>query len=192
MSFKALQKYPALAARYNAYQTWHNQTPAQRQASYATVSDATKRASIARVAGYVSPFNNSSATRVYIPTKIISSTQTGQGAGTAAVVLSVLTNYITTETQYAALQSPIEIQAKKYKFAKLALTTVSTGEKQASRITGVSYNKPNVDTVRSPFGQASNSQSYESAIAAIQAESAFTDFLSSGTGKNRFHFTPEG
>lgn len=169
-------------------------TPTQRQQAYAAITDEAKRSKPERVDGFVSPFGTLGTTKIYLPTNILSSSQTGQGAGTASTLRTLLANYTITATEFAALTGdPILVQAKKFKFAKLALTAIIPGTTvKYSRITGAGYKKPDVDTVSSPFGQNTGGQDYEAAVAAIQGESAFTTFVAGNNGKNRYNFTPEG
>lgn len=193
MGFRDLQRYPAMKARYDKYKEWLDSTPQQRQAKYAAITDETKRVKSERESGYVSPFGTSGTTKIYIPVRLIKSGQTGQGSGVGESLRTTLANYTTTATEFAALTTPIVIETKKFKFAKLTFTSVVPGTtKKASRITGAEYLKPDVDSVTSPFGQNTGGQDYDVAVTAIKGESAYTTFVAGNNGKNRTRFTPEG
>ncbi|MBH8578021.1 hypothetical protein I8752_34760 [Nostocaceae cyanobacterium CENA369] len=193
MGFRDLNRYPAQKARYDKYKEWLEATPAERQAKFAAITDETKRAYAEREKGYVSPFGTAGNTKVYLPARLIKDGQTGQGSGVATVLRGLLANYTTTTTEFAALTTPIEIEAKRFKFAKLTLTSVVPGTtKKNSRITGAEYKKPDVDSVTSPFGQNAGGQAYDAAVLAIQGESAYATFMAGNGGKNRSRFTPEG
>ncbi|WP_414579190.1 hypothetical protein [Anabaena sp. CCY 9402-a] len=192
MGFRDLQRYPAQKARYDKYKEWLEATPEQRQAKFAAITDETKRVKTERETGYVSPFGTAGTTKIYIPARLIKDGQTGQGSGTALALRSLLANYTTTSTEFAALTTPILIEASKFKFAKLTLTSVAPGTKKNSRITGASYNKPDVDSVTCAFGQNTGGQAYDEAVVAIKGETAYATFLAGNSGKNRARFTPEG
>nr|WP_322711323.1 hypothetical protein [Nostoc sp. ChiSLP03a]MDZ8212533.1 hypothetical protein [Nostoc sp. ChiSLP03a] len=193
MGFRDLQRYPLQKARYDKYKLWLDSTPAERQQKFAAITDESKRANAEKEAGYISPFGTAGNTKIYLPARLIKDGQTGQGSGVATVLRGLLVNYTTTSTEFGALTTPIQIKAKKFKFAKLTLTSVVPSTvKKASRITGAEYKKPDVDSVTSPFGQNTGGQAYDAAVLAIQGESAYTTFLTGNSGKNRARFTPEG
>lgn len=193
MGFRDLNRYPLQKARYDKYKAWLDSTPQERQQKFALITDETKRAVAEKEAGYISPFGTAGTTKIYLPARLIKSGQTGQGSGVAEVLRGLLTNYTVTPTEFAALITPIEIDAKKFKFAKLTLTNVVPGTvKKASRITGVEYKKPDVDSVTSPFGQNAGGQAYDAAVLAIVGEPVYATFLAGNSGKNRARFTPEG
>ncbi|BAY21689.1 hypothetical protein NIES2100_14460 [Calothrix sp. NIES-2100] len=193
MGFRDLQRYPLQKARYDKYILWLESTPAERQTKYAEITDETKRAKIAREAGYISPFGTAGTTKVYLPARLIADGQTGQGAGVANVLRTLLASYTTTETEFGALTNPLLIDAKKYKFAKLTLKAIVPGtEKKPSRITGAKYLKPDVDSVTAAFGQNTGGQEYDAAVADIKGSSGFTTFVNGNNGKNTYKFTPEG
>ncbi|MCC5641074.1 hypothetical protein LC593_35665 [Nostoc sp. CHAB 5844] len=193
MGFRDLQRYPAQKARYDKYKEWLDATPEQRQAKYAAITDETKRVKTEKESGYISPFNTSGTTKIFVPARLIKSGQTGQGSGVAEVLRGLLANYTTTATEFAALTTPILINASNFKFAKLTLTSVVPGTtKKNSRITGAAYYKPDVDSVTSPFGQNTGGQDYDVAISSIKGETAYATFVAGNGGKNRARFTPEG
>lgn len=193
MGFRDLQRYPAQKARYDKYKEWLEATPAQRQAKFALITDETKRARAEKEAGYISPFGTAGTTKIYLPARLLKDGQTGQGSGVATVLRGLLAPYTSTATEFAALTTPILIDTKGFKFAKLTLTlVVPTAIKKASRITGAEYKKPDVDSVTSPFGQTTGGQPYDGAVLGIRGQPAFATFLEGNSGKNRAKFTPEG
>ncbi|MEH2307000.1 hypothetical protein [Nostoc sp.] len=193
MGFRDLQRYPAQKARYDKYKEWLDATPAERQAKFAAITDETKRARAEKEAGYISPFGTAGNTKIYLPARLLKANQTGQGSGVANVLSTLLAPYTTTTTEFAALTTPLLIDAKKFKFAKLTLTTVAPGTTlKNSRITGAAYKKPDVDSVTSPFGQTTGGQPYDGAVLGIKGQSAYATFLEGNGGKNRARFTPEG
>jgi hypothetical protein len=192
MGFRDLQRYPAQKARYDKYKEWLEATPEQRQSKYAAITDETRRVKTAREIGYVSPFGTAGTTKVYIPTRIIAAQQSGSGAGVAGVLRGLLATFTLTGDDFGALNSPILIEAKQFKFAKLTLTSVVAGTKKASRITGAMYLKPDVDSVTCAFGQNTGGQDYDDAVVAIKTATAYGNFLQENNGKNRARFTPEG
>ncbi len=193
MSFRDLQRYPAMKARYDKYKEWLEATPQQRQQKFAAITDESKRARAEKEAGYISPFGTVGNNKIYLPARLIKDQQTGQASGVANTLRTLLANYTTTTTEFGALNAPIFIDAKKFKFAKLTLTSVVPGTtKKASRITGAEYKKPDVDSVTSPFGQNAGGQEYDAAVLAIKGETVFATFLEGNSGKNRARFTPEG
>lgn len=192
MGFRDLQRYPAMKARYDKYKEWLDATPAQRQAKFAAITDESKRAKTEREKGYISPFGTAGATKIYVPARLIKNGQTGQGSGVANVLRTLLTNHVTTATEFAALTDPLLIETSQFKAAKLTLTSVAPGNKKNSRITGAEYNKPDVDSVTCAFGQNTGGQTYDAAVLAIKGQSAFATFLAGNGGKNRARFVPEG
>ncbi|QLE55666.1 hypothetical protein [Nostoc sp. TCL26-01] len=193
MGFRDLNRYPAQKARYDKYKEWLDSTPQQRQAKYAAITDETKRVKTEREKGYVSPFGTAGNTKIYLPARLIKDGQSGQGSGVALALRGLLANYTTTATEFAALTTPILIDANKFNFAKLTLTSVVPATtKKASRITGAEYKKPDVDSVTCAFGQNTGGQAYDAAVLAIKGETAFATFTGGNGGKNRFRFTPEG
>ena len=193
MGFRDLQRYESNKSRFDKYKAWLAMSPDQRAAAYAAITDETKRAIAERAKGYISPFGTAGTTKVYLPAEILKSEQTGQGSDVAKVLQGLLTGYTTTSTEYATLTTPIFVDTKNYKFARLALTSVvpSTAKKN-SRITGAAYKKPDVDSISSPFGQNTGGQDYDTAVTAIKGAAAFVTFTEGNNGKNRFKFTPEG
>ncbi len=193
MGFRDLQRYPAQKARYDKYKIWLEAPPEQRQKMYAAITDETKRVRTEREPGYISPFGTAGTTKIFLPAKVIKSGQTGQGAGTGEVLRGLLTGYTTTAAEFAALTTPIVIDSKQFKFARLTLTSVVPGvQKKNSRITGAEYKKPDVDSVSCAFGQNAGGQAYDAAVLAIKGETAYATFLNGNGGKNRARFTPEG
>ena len=193
MGFRDLNRYPLQKARYDKYKLWLDSTPLERQQKFATVTDETKRARAEKEAGYVSPFGTAGTTKIYLPARLIKSGQTGQGSGVAEALRTVLAPYTMTSTEFAALTDPIQIDTKKFKFARLTFTAVVPGTvKKPSRITGVEYKKPDVDSVTSPFGQTTGGQPYDGAVLGIKGLTAYATFVAGNGGKNRARFTPEG
>ena len=193
MGFRDLERYERQKARFEKYKAWLAQTPDQRQQSYAAITDETRRAKPERDAGYISPFGTIGSTKIFLPAMILADTQTGIGSDVANTLRGLLTSYVTTAEEFGALSSPIVVDAREFKFARLALTSVVPGTTvRYSRITGAGYKKPDVDTVSSPFGQNTGGQDYEVAIDAIKGQAAFTTFIAGNGGKNRFKFYPEG
>ncbi|MEH1916803.1 hypothetical protein [Nostoc sp.] len=193
MGFKDLNRYPLQKARYDKYKAWLDSTPLERQQKFAAVTDESRRAVAERESGYVSPFGTAGATKIYLPTRLIKSGQAGQGSSVAEALRTVIAPYVTTNAEFALLTTPLEINAKKFRFAKLTFTAVAPGTvKKPSRITGVEYKKPDVDSVTSPFGQTTGGQPYDGAVLGIKGQTAFAAFLAGNSGKNRVRFTPEG
>ncbi|MDZ7992029.1 MAG: hypothetical protein RM022_031055 [Nostoc sp. EfeVER01] len=193
MGFRDLQRYESQKSRYDKYKAWLAMTPDQRQAAYAAITDETKRARAEKEDGYISPFGTAGTTKIYLSAQLIKSGQTGQGSGVANVLLGLLASRTTTATEFGALTTPIKIDAKRFKFAKLTLTSVVPGTtKKNSRITGAAYKKPDVDSVTSPFGQGTGGEAYDAAVAAIEQTTEYVTFIEGNGGKNRARFTPEG
>lgn len=193
MGFRDLQRYPLQKARYDKYKDWLDSTPLERQQKFAAVTDETKRARAETEPGYVSPFGTAGNTKIYLPARLIKDGQTGPGSAVAGILRGLLAPYTSTLTEFAALTTPIEIDAKKFKFAKLTLTNVVPGTaKKPSRITGAEYKKPDVDSVTGVFGQTTGGQPYDGAVLGIKGIAAFATFLEGNNGKNRYKFTPEG
>jgi hypothetical protein len=189
MGFRDLNKYPAMKARYDNYKQWQDQTPAQRQASYATVTVPANRVKPVKVQGYVSPFNATGTSLVYMPARILGPTQAGAGATLAGILRDLVDEF----THATVPTGGITVGTKGYKFAKLTLTTVvSSTTRTESRITGTLYSKPTVDNVSSPFGQKTAGQNYDTVVTAIKAIAAYGTHDAANGGKNRCKFTPEG
>jgi hypothetical protein len=188
MSFRDLNKYPGMKAKYDKYKAWQDKDPGQRSAAYEAVAKAADRTKPEKRAGLVSPFNTVGNTLVYVNARILSATQSGAGAALAAIVRGLVDEF-TFETVPA---NGIAVNTKRFKPAKLGLTTVVPATtKTASRITGALYYKPDVDTVSSPFGQKTGGQDYDAVVALIKAKAAYTTHMAGNAGKNRSTFTPE-
>ncbi|MEH2224391.1 hypothetical protein [Nostoc sp.] len=193
MGFRDLNRYPLQKARYDKYQAWLNSTPQERQQKFAAITDETKRARAEREDGYISPFGTAGTTKIYLPAQLIKAEQTGQGSGVANVLRTLLASRTTTATEFGTLTTPVKIDAKKFKFAKLTLTAVVPGTtKKPSRITGVEYKKSDVDSVTCPFGQGTGGEAYDAAVLAIEETSEYVTFIQGNNSKNRVKFTPEG
>jgi|SRR6476469_2190429 len=194
MGFRDLNRFETQRARFEAYKAWQALTPNARQTAFAAVTDEAGRVKTKRVAAYVSPFGTLGTTMIYLATRVPANNQTGAGSGVANVLRTILATYIHGEPGGGALPNgAITINAKKFKFAKLTLTSVVPGTtRKESRITKALYYKPTVDSVTSPFGQATANQDEAAAVAAIKGSSEFEAFIADNSGKNRYKFTPEG
>lgn len=193
MSFRILRQVPLLQARYAQYQQWLNLSPQERQQRYAAVTTEADRASHSRRDGFVISFNTAGSTAVYLKTKILSDTQGSAGAALAGVVRGIVSTANRVRPDLAGVTDPVQINARKYKFAKLSLTTVSQDTSSGtSRITGVTYRKPDVDSCTSNFGGSTAGETYQEAVTAISEIAAFNTHLNGNGGKNRAKFTPEG
>lgn len=193
MGFRDLERYPSLKAKYEKYIIWRDATPEERQAKFAAITDETRRSKPNRVRGYLSPFNTAGTTKIFIPVKLLDETQSGSSAGVAGTVRGLVNPYTVTSTEFGALTTPLLMEVKNYKCAKLTLTSVVPGTtRKNSRITGALYYKPDVDSVSSPFGQSTGGEDYDTVVTAIKGEAAYTTFINGNNGKNRASFTPEG
>jgi len=194
MGFRDLDRFETLKARYEKYEAWRKLSPKERQQKFAAITDETRRAKPRRIEGFISLFNTVGNNRIFVPAQILDPDfTTGQGADVAGVLRSILATYTVTPTELAALATPIVVRAKGIKPARLALTKIDGYAKKDSRITGAEYNKPDVDTISSPFGQATGGQDFDVAVAAIREMNDYTKFIEGQNNrKNKAKFTPEG
>lgn len=188
MGFRDLNKYPAMKARYDAFKIWQDKTPAERQAAYAAVTVEADRVKPEKTAGFVSPFNATGASLIYLPARLLGAAQSGAGEALAGIVKGLVDEFTVAEVPANGLA----VNQKSYKFAKLTLTSVVPGTTaKASRITGALYKKADVDSVSSPFGQKTAGQNFDAVVALIKAKAAFETHVAGNGGKNRYKFTAE-
>lgn len=195
MSFRALERFESQKAKYDAYKAWKAKTPQQKQALYDAIPGInTGRAKPVLADGLIIPFNVTGTDLVYIETsKILNATQGNAiGASVANAVRAALAGQFFTTVS----GTPVKLRNPKYKFAKLSYTNKESFVKRESRITGVTYLKPTVDTVSMPFGGKNMTDDFDTAVASIKAvaTNGATAWKASSTAtvKKSYKFTPEG
>ncbi|MEH2319002.1 hypothetical protein [Nostoc sp.] len=96
-------------------------------------------------------------------------------------LVTTLINVVTTER--ASITPPTDANIniltdiRKFKFAKLSLIKVLGQTQATGRVIGVGYTKINTETVSTPFGRGTATETYTAAIAAIKANTAYTGFI---------------
>lgn len=195
MSFRALERFESQKAKYDAYKAWKAKTPQQKQALYDAIPGiATGRAKPVLAEGFIIPFNVTGTDLVYIETsKILNATQ---GNAIGASVATKLRAALAGQFFATVSGTPVKLKNPRYKFAKLSFTNKESYVKRESRITGVTYLKPTVDTVSMPFGGKNMSDDFDTAVASIKAlaNDGATAWKASSTAtvKKTYKFTPEG
>lgn len=197
MAFKDISRGVRLAADHAKYITWLEKDTEARQAAYAAVTVAANKVKTDRVSGVIIPFNTSGINLVYLPAKLIAASQAGRGAQLAQTVEAILRDYCFTDTQVEALTTPNIIEGThKFKFAKLTVIqrVVTATSKSSSRITGRSYYKHENDSVTGHFGKKIASNTYDTVVTAIKANTAFTGLFTGNASAlaSRYRFVPEG
>ncbi|MEH2287169.1 hypothetical protein [Nostoc sp.] len=197
MAYKDISRGVRLAADHAKYIAWLEKDTASRQAAYAAITTAANKVKTERSAGAIIPFDTSGINLVYLPARLIAATQNGRGSALANTLRGVVADYTFTTAKLAALTTPNVIDnAKNFKFAKLTViqrvTTATT--KEASRITGRMYYRHENDSVTTHFGKKQASDTYDTVVTAIKAESTFTALFtgSENAVASRYRFVPEG
>ncbi len=196
MAYKDISRGVRLAADHAKYMAWLAKDTEARQAAYATVNTPANKVKTDRASGYIVPFNLTGSTMVYVPAKIISTTQAGRGAELANTIRGILNNYTTTGTEFEALTTPASLSdAKKFKFAKLTVIqrVVTATQKSNSRITGRQYYKHENDSVTASFGKHVIADTYATVTAAIKADNAFEALFTGSANAlaSKYRFMPE-
>lgn len=190
MGFRALRRYQSQKAKFEAYKAWEDLSPEAKAAKFDAVYVQADRSKPERVKGYISPFNTTGTTQLWIKMKVLANTQTGQG-GTVATALKNALDPFFTDTSEPAPAGP-QLTSPGFKAAKLKFTERTGFVKKNSRITGAAYQKPQSDSVTAPFGQSVPNQDFDAAVALIQVPvNAWMDGATA-TLKRSFKFTPEG
>lgn len=197
MAYKNISRGVSLAADHAKYIVWLEKDTAARQAAYATVFKPADKVKTDRTPGYIVPFDQNGASLVFLPTRLISATQTGRGSSLATALKAVTDPYTFSNTEVAALMIPDVLDiVKQFKFAKLTfiqrVTTATT--KEASRITGRLYYRHENDSITAHFGKKVAADTYDTVCQAIRENSAFIA-LQSGSANalaSKYRFVPEG
>lgn len=193
-----LSRGAELAADWEKVLAWQKTTRAQKQALYKANKKTQPRIKVQRVLGYIRVFNNSTGLLVF-EKKIPKATEQ------AAAVQDNITTLLAIAQAGGAgrlLEAQptdtgvIVVADARYKFAKISCISVLGEAEKASRVTGNTYTKIITDTVSTPFGRATASETFAQALTAIRASSAYTTFIGaaiSGTNAtNKVLIIPEG
>nr|MDZ8058388.1 hypothetical protein [Nostoc sp. EkiNYC01] len=196
MAYKDISRGVRLAADHAKYMAWLQKDTAGRQAAYAAITTPANKVKTERVLGAIIPFSSSGTSLVYLPARLIADVQTGRGGALANTLRGVLAQYTSTQENLAALTNPNIIEGTKFKPAKVTVvqrvTTATT--KEASRITGRLYYRHENDSVTGSFGKKVAADTYDSVVAAITAETAFTALFTGSANAlaSKYRFVPEG
>jgi hypothetical protein len=193
MAYTDISRGVRLAADHAKYLAWLNKDTAARQTAYAAVTNPANKVKTDRTPGFLIPFT--SATAIYVPTRLIAADQTGRGGTLAKALRDVLAQYTYTQAEVAVLPTPNVLEGVKFKPAKLTIiqrVTTATA-KEASRITGRLYYRHENDSVTGVFGKKAIGDTQDSVIAAIKASSGFTTFFTGSANAllSRYRFVPE-
>lgn len=195
MAYRDISRGVRLKADHDKYITWLEKDTAGRQAAYATVTVAGNKVKTDRIGGYIVPFDANGSALVYIPTRLISPTQTGRGAELAKVVQAMVNPFTFTQAEIKALATPNVLDlVKQFKPAKVTLIqrVQTVTEKKASRITGRLYYRHENDSVTASFGKKAATDTYDTAMAAIKVSTGFVAFTGATNPFNKYRFVPEG
>lgn len=189
MGYTDISRALQLKKDYDNYQKWLDLSTEARQTAFEAVNTPANRVKTERVAGFVAPFNVNGTALIYLPSRIISSNQTGRGATLATTVRGLLSNYVkaTLATADEAVTG-----VKNFKPAKMTLTqrVTTATTKSASRITKRKYFRHENDAVTGNLGKQVVGDDFDSVVANIRSQGAFTGFLAENTA-NKFRFVPE-
>ncbi|MBD2204939.1 hypothetical protein H6G33_04230 [Calothrix sp. FACHB-1219] len=169
---------------------WEDLSKDAKQTLYKGQRGTSVRVDANRVAGYVESFGLSG--RIYLPVKLLSSTQTAN-----ASLISTVRNAADDTGRTLAANFTLPTGGTKldgltgYKPAKISLTQRGAAvSDNKSRITNIEYKRYDNKSVASPFGSKNTGgETYLDAVAAIRAQSAIATFLNDKG--NRISFTPE-
>jgi hypothetical protein len=197
MAYKDISRGPSLAADYANYKIWLEKSTEQRQAAYASVTTEGNKVKTTRVPGFIIPFDATGGSLVYVPTRLISATQSGRGAALATTLKGIVDEFTFTAAEVAALTTPnLLSNVKQFKFAKLTvIQRIATSDtKKSSRITGRKYYRHENDSVTASFGKKVSADTYDSVVEDIKAKTAFTGLFTGSENAlaSRYRFTAEG
>ncbi|MDZ8082819.1 MAG: hypothetical protein RMX35_27615 [Nostoc sp. DcaGUA01] len=171
---------------------WEDKTLKEKRAAYKAQRGTSVRVKVIRTKGYVESFEL--VGRIYLPTKVLSDTQTGSNQATLANMVREAV-----QAEGRTLAVGFELPAggvlldglSGFRPAKLSIT--ERGEEvtdNASRITDLEYKRYDNKSVSSPFGSKNTGgETYAAAVAAISDIAAIKTFLQQEG--NRVTFTPE-
>ncbi|OCQ96075.1 hypothetical protein BCD64_12020 [Nostoc sp. MBR 210] len=161
----------------------------QKQASYKAQRGTSIKVNPNRVKGYVEAFGFTG--RIFLPVKLLSATQQSNGTLIGVVRTAAAAEGRTNAVDFTVPSGAVLLDGLKgFQPAKLSLT--QRGAEVAdnkSRVTDIEYKRYDNKSVSSPFGQATDTETYAAAVADIKAQSAIESFLQ--TTGNRVAFTPE-
>lgn len=143
-----------------------------------------------RVKGYVESFQL--VGRIFLPTKILSPTQSANGSLIGIVRTAVAAENRTRANGFEAPTGGVLLDGLKgYKPAKLSITDRGAPvADNKSRITNIEYKRYDNKSVSSPFGASTaGSETYAQAVSEIGDQTAIKTFLQ--TEGNRVSFSPE-
>ncbi|WGV24780.1 hypothetical protein [Halotia branconii] len=168
---------------------WEDLSRDAKQTLYKGQRGSSVKVNANRVKGYVESFGL--VGRIYLPTRLLSSTQTTQAALINTVRTAAAASSRTHDVGFTVPTGGVLLDGLKgYKPAKLSLTDRGTEvADNKSRITNIEYKRYDNKTVSSPFGAGTDTETYQAAVTDIKGQSAIETFLQS-TG-NRIAFTPE-
>lgn len=170
---------------------WEDKPRDQKQALYKSQRGNSVRVNAKRVKGYVESFGL--AGRVYLPVRLLSTTQTTNAPLITAVRTAAAADNRTRAVGFTLPTGGVLLDGLNgYHPAKISLTergAVVTDNK--SRITEVEYKRYDSKTVSSPFGAegTAGTETYQTAVNAIKDIANVTTFLQNEG--NRIAFTPE-
>ncbi|MEH2031320.1 MAG: hypothetical protein V7K67_16925 [Nostoc sp.] len=197
--YKDLYRAAELTADYEKLVAWQALSRSAKQALYAQHKKGTARMNLRRVPGYIRIFGSASGL-VVIQKRIPSSISQPATEADAEPLVTTLINVVTPERASVVVPNDTGVNIlpniKKFKFAKLSLISVLGQAQATGRVIGVGYTKINTETVSTPFGRGTATETYAAAIAAIKASTAYTGFtnLTPPTGTqatNRIVIYPE-
>lgn len=171
---------------------WEDKTVKEKRAAYKAQRGTSVRVKVIRTKGYVESFEL--VGRIYLPTKVLSDTQTGSNQATLANMVreAVQTDGRTLAVGFELPTGGVLLDGLSgFRPARLSLT--ERGEEvsdNASRITELEYKRYDNKSVSSPFGSKNTGgETYAAAVAAISDIQAIKTFLLQEG--NRVTFTPE-
>lgn len=181
--YKDLYRAAELTADYQKLLTYQGLSRSAKQALYKQHLKGTTRMNLKRVEGYIRIFGSSTGL-VVIQKRVPAAASQPASETDAQPLVNTLLGLVNTTNTRVLTGEPTDTginiltNVKKFKFAKLSLISV-IGQNPAAtgRILGNGYTKTNTETVSTPFGRGTTTETYDAAVTAIKGASAYNAFL---------------
>lgn len=184
--YSDLKRGPELAAGLAVYTTYLNQTQAQKKAAYAALN--VNRVVATRVKKPIRVFGSSTLlVPLLVPQEAPAPDTTGSTAEQReadAALVTTLRSILTGRIEATPAATDFVVNIPKFRPAQLFLTRRSstTAIPTTSRFTGREYNRRSTNTISSPFGKTTDTETEEAAIGAIMGAAALTAFTNAAAG----------
>ncbi|MEH1790327.1 MAG: hypothetical protein V7L23_33380 [Nostoc sp.] len=199
--YKDLYRAAELTADYEKLVAYQALSRSAKQALYKQHVKSSPRMNLKRAQGYIRIFGSSTGL-VVIQKRVPSSVSQPSSETDAEPLVTTLLGLVNTSAARVLTAEPTDTginilsDIKKFKFAKLSLISVTGQNPSATgRVLSNTYNKLITETVSTPFGRSTVSETYAAAVASIKGNTAYATFLATSVAgvlaSNRIVLYPE-